>query len=86
MVLTNALRQALAATVRSVAFPLIGTGSHMDPVILQAGIVKVLRDLNTLKSSSRFSIEELYFVSTRSDRVHELQFYLGSVRSPIDKL
>lgn len=76
MVLTNALRQAFVANVRSVACPLIGTGSHMDPTLLHAGIVKALRDLDTLKNSSRFSIEELYFVSTRSDRVSELQSYL----------
>jgi O-acetyl-ADP-ribose deacetylase (regulator of RNase III) len=76
--LTNSLRQAFAANILSLACPLIGTGfQHMDPALLHAGIVKVLRELDGLKNSARFSVEELYFISDRSDRVSDLQSYLN---------
>jgi hypothetical protein len=49
---------------------------QLEPGTLYYGIVNMLRDLNALKTSDSFSVEELYFVSNRSDRVEELRSWL----------
>lgn len=60
----SALRSALNENMKSLAFPLFGTGSQtMRLPTLAAGIACVLNDFDALKGAESFSLEELYFVS-----------------------
>lgn len=59
-VLINALRQAFAQHIRSVAFPIL----RVPLPLFADGIRRVLHDLDALPTSDTFSVEELAFVST----------------------
>lgn len=76
----NSLRIAFAHNSRSIAFPLFGSGSesiHFND--FQESISKALQELNKLKMSHEFSIEELFFYSTNKVRIKKLSNHLDRI-------
>lgn len=72
--MVNILRQGFLNSCLSLAIPLFGSGSgSMSFQIFQDTVAQVLEELNGLKHSASFSVEELYFVSTNSDRIDQLR-------------
>ena len=74
----NTLRLAFKKEVGSIAFPFFGTGSEsMEIRWLENSIMRVLSDLNDLKISSEFSVEEILFYSTKTHLVERLNSSLA---------
>lgn len=74
MCLISTLRQAFRLHLKSVAIPLIGTGSGLvSPKFLGSVILASLSDLDGLKNSGAFSVERITFCSDRPGHVEELR-------------
>lgn len=71
----NSLREAFNHKVKTIALPVMAAGGLE---ILSSGIVKVLYDLDELRNSDTFSIEELYFVSNKQSHVDCLEGYINN--------
>lgn len=67
-VIINSLRQAFAGTVKSLAIPIL----NVDEKMFAQTTLKVLTELDTLRNSSDFSVDELLFVSNKENRVNYL--------------
>lgn len=61
----NSLRAAFAESCKSIALPIL----NVDPSLLSTAVAKVLTDLNNLRNSDNFSIEQISFVSRRASHV-----------------
>jgi hypothetical protein len=67
----NSLREAFQHNIRSIALPIMAYDGNLR--LCGQAIVKVIKDLDNLKISSEFSIEEIYFVSNNSDHITYLK-------------
>ncbi len=74
-VLINALRQAFAQHLRSVAFPIL----RVPLPLFADGIRRVLHDLDALPTSDTFSVEEIAFVSADPGHVAFLAHQLRAL-------
>ena len=75
---TTTLRTAFANDCRSIAFPLFGSGSgNMNFQVFQKTIWQALFELNKLKDSGSFSVQELLFFSTDQRLLSQLDNYLA---------
>ncbi len=67
----NSIRMALQDKLKSIALPIMAYDGNLR--ICGQAIEKVINELNSLKGSSDFSIEEIYFVSTKSNDIEYLR-------------
>ena len=67
----NSIRMAFQDNLKSIALPIMAYDGNLR--ICGQAIDKVINDLNSLKDSSDFSIEEIYFVSTKSNDIEYLR-------------
>ncbi len=80
--LASVLRTAFNNGCRSLAVPLYGSGSgSMDFKRFQETVCRVLVELNTLRNSDTFSVEELVFVSTDQMWIEQLESSLAKLSS-----
>lgn len=63
----NSFRQAFRYGLKTIALPIMAYRGNLD--LCGQAVIKVIRDLDSLKTSSDFPIEEIYFVSTNVDHV-----------------
>ncbi len=66
--IVNSLRQAFAGKIKSLALPIL----NVDDKLFSQVTINVLSELNELKNSDEFSLEELIFVSDKENRVEFL--------------
>ena len=79
--LTSILRKSFENNCFSLAVPFFGSGSgSMSFQLFLCTVAEVLEQLNNLKCSDSFSLEEIFFVSTNSDRVEQLRKKLDLLR------
>jgi len=67
----NSFREAFQHNLKSIALPIMAYDGNLN--LCGQTIIKVIRDLNYLKNSSEFSVEEIYFVTNNSSHIDLLQ-------------
>lgn len=67
----NALREALQHQIKSIALPVMAYDGNL--IMCGQAIVKVIHDLDCLKNSSEFSIEEVIFTTTNCNHIEFLK-------------
>ena len=67
----NSLREAFQNNITTIALPIMAYEGNLS--ICGRAIIKVIHDLDSLKNSSEFSIEEIYFVSNNNDHINFLE-------------
>jgi hypothetical protein len=78
--ITSCLREAFRLRLKSLAIPLLGSGStELRKNDLHSGITQALADLNGLRTSDGFPLVDLRFVSVRSEDVAVLDQHLNAL-------
>ncbi len=74
----NSLRVAFSYGCCSISFPLYGSGSGGMPFqLFQDTILQAFQELDNLRNSNMFSVEEVCFISTNMPRLEQLENHLA---------
>ena len=71
----NSIRQANENNLETIAMPIMAYEGKID--LVARTILKVLTDLDRLKNSSEFSLEEIFFISYNQEHVETLDQLVG---------
>ena len=71
----NSIRQAFENNLKSVAMPIMAYDGKLN--VAAEVVAKVLVDLDRLKNSSEFPLEEIYFVSYKEEHVETFEQIIG---------
>ncbi len=63
----NSFRRAFEDELKTIALPIMAYDGHIN--LCGKAAVKVIKELDCLKNSSRFSVEEVYFISTNENHI-----------------
>ena len=66
----NSLRDAFQHHIKSIALPVMAYDGNLS--LCGKAIIKVIQDLDSMKNSSEFSVENIYFVSNNREHINYL--------------